>query len=138
MPNSEVADEDLLGYLDETLPVQRMAAVETALRNSEQLRQRAAMMLRRRDDGFHSVGEIWRRNRLSCPSRRQLGSYLLDALEESDKTYVDFHLQTIGCRFCVANLHDLEESINQAPEIEQRRRKFFQSSAGHLRSLQRD
>ncbi len=135
MSNSDLADEDLLGYLDESLPVERMSEVETALRKSDVLRQRAAMLLRRRDDGYHSVGEIWRRHRLSCPSRRLLGSYLLDALDGAEKDYVDFHLRTVGCRFCAANLHDLEESMNQTPQVEQRRRKFFQSSAGHLRSL---
>ena len=27
---------------------------------------------RRRDAGLHSLGEIWRRHRLSCPSRQEL------------------------------------------------------------------
>lgn len=135
MSATELSDEDILGYLDESLPVERMSTVENALRNSEAARKRAAMLLRRREDGFHSVGEIWRRHRLSCPSRRQLGSYLLDALGDEEKRYVDFHLQTVGCRFCAANLSDLEESMKQTPEVEQRRRRFFQSSAGHIKSL---
>lgn len=135
MPEIDFTDSDILGYLDESLSADRMAAIEDALRQSESLQQRAAMLLRRRDDGFHSVGEIWRRHRLSCPTRRQLGSYLLEVLDESLHKYVDFHIQTMGCRYCAANLRDLEESIEQTPAVEQRRRKFFQSSAGHLRKL---
>jgi len=135
MAIKDLSDEDLLGYLDESLPVDRMAAVETALRGSEPLRQRAALLLRRRDEGYHSVGEIWRRHRLSCPTRRQLGSYLLEALEPEQSEYITFHLQTVGCRYCAANLSDLEESMKQSDEVTQRRRKFFQSSAGHVRSL---
>ncbi|TWU06929.1 hypothetical protein CA54_53320 [Symmachiella macrocystis] len=138
MPSIDLADEDLLGYLEESLPVERMSIVESALRSSESLRQRAAMLLRRRDDGFHSVGDIWRRHRLSCPSRRQLGSFLLEALDQEEQDYIDFHLRTVGCRYCAANLRDLEESRNQTPEVEQRRRKFFQTSAGHVKSLRGD
>ncbi len=138
MPTSDLADEDILGYLEESLPADRMSVVESALRGSETLRRRAAVLLRRRDDGFHSVGDIWRRHRLSCPSRRELGSYLLDALDQAERAYVEFHLQTIGCRYCAANLRDLEESRNQTPEVEQRRRKFFQTSAGHVSSLRRE
>ena len=135
MPTSDLADEDILGYLEESLPADRMSVVDSALRASETLRR---VLLRRRDDGFHSVGDIWRRHRLSCPSRRELGSYLLDALDQAERAYVEFHLQTIGCRYCAANLRDLEESRNQTPEVEQRRRKFFQTSAGHVSSLRRE
>jgi len=135
MSQENISDNDILAYLDETLAVSRMTVVEAALRDSESLRRRAAALLRRRDDGFHSIGDIWRRHRVSCPTRRQLGSYLLDALDGPHKEYVDFHIQTTGCRYCVANLKDLEESMAQSADVEQRRRKFFQSSAGHVRKL---
>jgi hypothetical protein len=36
----------------------------------------------RRDAGVHSLGEIWRRNRVSCPTRQQLGSFLLGILSD--------------------------------------------------------
>jgi hypothetical protein len=75
MPESTFSDQQLLAYLDEMLPVEEMATVEKALRGSDSLRRKAAGLSRRRDDGLHSVGEIWRRLRLSCITRSQLGRH---------------------------------------------------------------
>ena len=62
---------------------------------------------RRRDAGMHSLGEIWRRRRLSCPSRDQLGSYLMSVLDEGEEQFIRFHIEVSGCRICAANLDDL-------------------------------
>ncbi len=132
MPELSITDPVLLAYLDEMLPVEQMTAVERELRGSESLRLRAAALARRRDQGAHSVGEIWRRLRLSCPSRDELGSFLLGTLEDGLAEYVEFHVRTVGCRFCTANLGDLEQALKGTPEAAQRRRKFFESSAGYL------
>lgn len=138
MPEPTFTDHEILAFLDELLPVEQMARVEKAMRESEILRRKAAGLARRRDQGAHTVGEIWRRLRLSCPTRHQLGSYLLGAVETDLADYLDFHIGTIGCRFCAANLKDLEEEMRRTPEVEQRRRKFFQSSAGYLTRLHGD
>jgi anti-sigma factor RsiW len=132
MSDSQFADVQLLAYLDEMLPVEEMTAVERALRSSDSLRARAAGLARRRDQGAHSVGEIWRRLRLSCPSRSQLGGFLLGTLDPAFAEYVDFHLRTVGCRYCAANLADLEQSRAAETAASSRRRKFFESSAGYL------
>ena len=126
------SDDELLAYLDELLPVQRMTSVEKALRGSESLRRHAASLARRRDQGVHSVGEIWRRLRLSCPTRSQLGSYLLGVLDADFAGYLDFHIQTVGCRICAANLRDLELAAQSKSDAQPRRRRIFQSSAGYL------
>lgn len=125
-------DHELLAWLEEQLPVDRMAAIEKALRDSEPLQRHVALLARRRDQGGHSVGEIWRRLRLSCPTRADLGSYLLETLDADHATYVAFHVQTIGCRFCLALLDDMQQSQQRTPERETRRRKIFESSAGLL------
>ena len=132
MADATFTDTELLAYLDEMLPVEEMTAVERAMRNSDALRTRAAGLVRRRDQGAHTVGEIWRRLRLSCPSRSQLGSFLLGTLEENHAKYVEFHLRTIGCRYCAANLADLQQSADASGSASARRRKFFASSAGYL------
>ncbi len=135
----EFTDAELLAYLDEGLPVERMAAIENALRTSAGLRERTAGLRMRRDEQGHSVGDIWRRGRLSCPTRHQLGSYLLGALAAELAQYFRFHLETVGCRYCAANLDDLRQSAGQAAaETAQRRQKFFQSSAGYVRKLRPD
>ena len=86
-----------------------------------------------RDRGEHSLGAIWRRFRLSCPGREQLGSYLLGVLTPEQAEYIDFHLRTIGCAFCQANLADLQARQREtAKQVDVRRRRFFNSSHGLL------
>jgi hypothetical protein len=126
---------ELEAFLDEALPVERMAAIEDALRNSESLQKQLAAINGRRDAGVHSLGEIWRRHRLSCPSREQLGSYLLGVQPRQGAEYTRFHLETIGCRYCAASIADLkaQQLAAEADIAERRRQKYFQSSAGYLR-----
>lgn len=134
MSESSPSDAELLAYLDEMLSLQQAAEIEQALRDSPALRQRASLLVKRRDQGGHTVGEIWRRERLSCLTRSQLGSYLLGTLDSRLVDYVEFHLDTIGCRFCLANLDDLRQATAGAAETQQsqRRRRYFESSAGRL------
>jgi hypothetical protein len=131
----DFSNAELEAYLDEALPIERMTAIEEALRKDAALEQRLATTNGRRDAGLHSVGEIWRRHRLSCPSREQLGSFLLGVLPADAADYVQFHLQSIECRYCAASLEDLraQQSAADAGQIQQRRQRYFQSSAGYLR-----
>lgn len=127
-------DSQLTAFLDEALPPDQMAAIEEALRTDPTLHQRLAEIRGRQDAGMHSLGAIWRRHRLSCPDRGELGQYLLGVLDPEAEKYVDFHVQRIGCRFCSANLDDLRrERSESATQVETRRRKYFQTSAGYLR-----
>ena len=114
-----------------------MAAIEEALRaGDESLAEQLTQINGRRDAGLHSLGEIWRRRRLTCPTREQLGSHLLGVLDDGLDDYVRFHLETIGCRPCVASLEDLQErqQATHANQAEQRQRRYFQSSVGRLAS----
>jgi hypothetical protein len=126
---------ELEAFLDEGLPAARMAEIEDALRaGGEELRRRLADINGRRDAGVHGLGEIWRRHRLSCPTREQLGSYLLGVLPKDHADYVKFHLEEVECRFCAANVADLHAQQSAAEaEVSIRRRRYFQSSAGYLR-----
>jgi hypothetical protein len=129
-----LTDADLEAYLDEALPADQMAAVEQALRGDSRLLARLAAINGRRDAGAHTLGEIWRRHRLTCPTRDQWGSFLLGALGEEEADYLRFHLQVVGCRACAANVEDLRRQQQEAPQATQsRRRKYFESSAGYLR-----
>jgi hypothetical protein len=98
---------DLEAYLDEALPAEEMAAIERALREDRSLARQMTTIHSRRNAGVHSLGEIWRRHRLSCPTREQLGGLLLETLPEETVDYITFHLDTVGCRYCQANLNDL-------------------------------
>lgn len=129
-----ITTADLEAYLDEVLSASEMSAVEAAIRANPELLKQLAAINGRRDAGLHSVGEIWRRHRLSCPTREQLGSYLLGVLDGEHADYIAFHLQQIACRLCQANLEDLQRQQQESGEaVQTRRTKYFQSTAGHLR-----
>ena len=77
-----IDDAILRNYLADNLPAEELARVEKALRDSAQLRARLEEVRNNREDvQLHTLGAIWHRSRLTCPSRQQLGSYLLDALD---------------------------------------------------------
>ena len=86
---------ELEAYLDEALPVEQMAEIEDALRTDDVLRERLKAANGRRDAGVHSLGGIWRRHRLSCPSRNDLGSYLLNVLSDEQADYIRFHIESV-------------------------------------------
>lgn len=131
--NQRFTDQQLQAYLDEALPTSEMSAVERRLRVEDDLRERLLQLASQREAGVHGLGEIWRRHRLSCPPRTQLGGFLLGTLEAEQQAYVEFHLQHIGCRLCAANLDDLQQQHDQQQQAtEARRRRFFQTSAGLL------
>jgi hypothetical protein len=134
MPELTISDSELEAYLEESLATEMLARIEGALRDDLRLQQRLVEVIGRRDAGVHSLGEIWRRNRASCPSRETLGSFLLGVLDDDHADYIQFHLSTIGCRYCLANLDDLRRRHDEASEsVETRHHKYFQSSAGYFR-----
>ena len=130
-----IDDADLLGFLDELLPPERSAAIEQTLRTSPELQQRAAGLLRSRDRGAHTLADIWRRHRLSCPDRDRLGAYLLGTLPEADASLIELHLEAVGCRWCRAERDSLLEARTDADRSEttQRRERLFESSIGRRR-----
>ena len=132
MSQSAWTEEQLRAFLEEQLAAETMSLIEHDLRDSETLRNRLSALVRQRAGEQHSLGEIWRRNRLSCPSREELGKSLLGVLSPQQSQYIDFHLRTIGCRICLANLQDLAEQSAATDQTHSRRQKFFESSAGYL------
>ena len=132
--NFSFSDVELEAFLDEALPSEAMAHIEAAARENGDLARRLAAIHSRRDSGSHSLGEIWRRHRLSCPTRNELGSFLLGVLPKEHAVYIQFHLEQAGCRYCQANHDDLKQQQAEATDSgRQRRHKYFQSSAGLLR-----
>jgi len=131
---AQITRAQLTAYLDDALADAETAQVEQALRESEPLRRTLRALIQERDRGEHSIGAIWRRERLSCPSRELLGNFLLQVLEADQADYIDFHIKTVSCPFCQANLADLQALQKEsAPQVQKRRQRFFESSAGLLR-----
>ncbi len=130
---SPITDQILQAYLDEALTAEQMSRIEQLLRDDPTMASKLARLVGERDAGVHSIGEIWRRHRISCPNRQQLGSYLLGAVMEDVRDYIEFHIQQIGCRYCQSNLEDLKRAQQDSQATAAtRRRKYFQSSAGYL------
>jgi RNA polymerase sigma factor (sigma-70 family) len=78
-----------------------------------------------------ALTEVWEENRFTCPKRSTIGRFLLETLEEPWKSYVDFHVNRLGCRFCRANVEDLQKA-NEA-EQQKAQKKFFESTIGFFR-----
>jgi len=137
-----ISDAVLLAFLDEALSSEKMSVLEQAIRTDAELRKRIEILVSQRDSGVHSLGDIWRRHRLSCPTREQLGSYLLGAMLEDASQYIEFHIETVGCRYCQANLEDLRIAQKQSkaaePAASQRRQRIYQSSVGRMQSFSGD
>lgn len=131
---SPITDQILQAYLDEALTADQMARIEMLLREDSTMAAKLARLVGERDAGIHTIGEIWRRHRLSCPTRQQLGSYLLNAMMPEECQYIQFHLEVVSCRFCQSNLEDLKRTQQESQtQSSHRRRKYFQSSAGYLK-----
>lgn len=128
-----IDDEILRGYLADSLSPEESARVEKALRDSSELRARLEDVRQNRGDaGLHTLGAIWRRGRLTCPSRQQLGSFLLDALDPDLASYLKFHLEVIECPFCQANLADLQSKTAQPTAATKSRHNRILRSSQHL------
>ncbi len=76
--------------------------------------------------------EVWEDHRPSCPKRSTIGGYHLGTLEPGWRDYVRFHLETLGCRFCLANLEDLKQSDDHA-HLERLRERVLQSTVGFFK-----
>lgn len=132
--SEEFSQADLEAYLDEGLPPEEMAAIEDAMRNDPDMGHKLVAIHGRRDAGVHTLGEIWRRHRLTCPSREQLTLHLDDKLAGDESKYVHFHLEEIHCRLCVASFEDIRISRQDADaELENRHQRFLDRSSTYLK-----
>jgi hypothetical protein len=75
--------------------------------------------------------DLWEYYRFSCPKRNTIGAYMLGTLEPDWQQYVDFHLNLLGCRFCRANLDDLQ-SQSQETRQEAFQARIMESTVGFL------
>jgi RNA polymerase sigma factor (sigma-70 family) len=75
--------------------------------------------------------DLWEYYRFSCPKRNTIGAYMLGTLEPDWQQYVEFHLNVLGCRFCRANLDDLQ-SQSQETQQQQFQARIMESTVGFL------
>jgi hypothetical protein len=125
-------EAELEAYIDEELDAARASELESVLRDDQSLQERLAHINARRNSGVHTLGEIWRRQRLCVPTREELGSYLLGVLSEEHANYIRFRLETLRCPITIANLRDLQNERSQKEQSKTRQQKIFKSSVGYL------
>jgi len=77
------------------------------------------------------LSDIWEFQRFSCPKRSTIGAYLLGTVDDEWHKYIDFHLNTLGCRFCIANIEDLKLQ-NAKKQDTQLQARIMESTAGFL------
>ncbi|OHB67571.1 MAG: hypothetical protein A2Y77_09920 [Planctomycetes bacterium RBG_13_62_9] len=75
--------------------------------------------------------DLWEHYRFSCPKRNTIGAYMLGTLEPDWHRYVEFHLNALGCRFCRANLDDLQ-NLSQETKQEAFQARIMESTVGFL------
>lgn len=71
----------------------------------------------------------WEVHRPSCPKRSTLRRYTLGILPPPWQDFVSFHVETLGCRYCLANLTELKS----VPTPNRRDDRLFQSTIGFLK-----
>ena len=134
---SEINRQTLRDYLNDSLPDAELIAVEKAVRDNPAVRSLLLEVREEVDLGEHSLGAIWRRERLSCPTRGELGSYLLGGCDPGLEDYIQFHLNVIGCPECQANRDDLAQRNAEPDEpVRRRRKRIVESSLDPLRKIQ--
>jgi hypothetical protein len=132
-----ITKETLRAFLADSLPDAEATEVEKRIRDDAAVRKLYAEVQDEDDRGEHSVGAIWRRAHVSCPTRDQLGGYLLMGLDDDVYDYITFHLTTVGCAYCGANLDDLKQRQAEAAGdgAKKRRKKIVHSTGGKLKDV---
>jgi hypothetical protein len=127
--NEEFSDAELEAFLDEAIDAVRAAEIEQAARQQPTLLKRLSAINRRRDQGAHSLGAIWRRFQVGVPSAETLGQYVLGILDSEHANYIRFRVETLKCPFTIALLADLQAAEDQAyaKKSRQQRDSIYQS-----------
>ncbi|MCS6975650.1 MAG: hypothetical protein NZM31_01400 [Gemmatales bacterium] len=133
-----ITEQDLIDHVEEALPPHKASVIEKAIRESEELMAILNALILARSGEEHSVGAIWERHRLSCPTRDQLSNYLVRAMSDEALTYIAFHLEDVDCPYCQAELEELKNAKQQGKKARgERARKTYHEGVALLSSQRR-
>ena len=133
--NRDIARE--VGTSEPTVTRIKAAALDALARKASRhpRMDRSLELLPAEEDLSGLIRETWQRNLFSCLKRSTLGAFALEALDEEWTDYIRFHLETVGCEVCQANLDDLESEKREP--VADLRERLFASSVGFVRMRQR-
>ncbi|MFT7620647.1 MAG: hypothetical protein ACI97A_004305 [Planctomycetota bacterium] len=83
-----------------------------------------------------SVGDLWVKERISCPHRDILLAYVNKSLTAPEMDFIDFHLETVECPYCQADATELADLMTQesSKNLEDALEKSLRRSAADLAS----
>ena len=126
LPNKQVAH---------TMGLDEKAVALIKHRNLKQIRESVAQQKLSGEPSSEEfenlLTDLWENYRFSCPKRNTIGAYMLGTLEPDWHQYVEFHLNTLGCRFCRANLDDLQSQSRETQQ-EAFQARIMESTVGFL------
>ena len=128
---ADVTREQLYAYLDDALDDAEAARIEKLIRGSAAIRTRLSQVREERDRGEHSLGAVWRRERLSCPTREQLSRLLARDPGRRPARLRRVSLANGRCPSCQANLDDLKEKQAESAAQARRRRRYLSKAPGY-------
>jgi RNA polymerase sigma factor (sigma-70 family) len=79
-----------------------------------------------------TLTQVWESLRPSCLKRSTIGAWRLGTLDADWHDYVSFHIEELGCRFCAANLRDIERAEAAAGKRDLASQRLMQSTIGFL------
>ncbi len=91
--------------------------------------------LREESEGLTiSVGDLWVKERISCPHRDILLAFVNKSLSKQEMDYIDFHLNQIACPYCQAEATELEDLMSKesAKNLEDSLERSLRRSAAVL------
>ena len=94
--------------------------------------------LREESEGLTiSVGDLWVRERISCPHRDILMAFVQKSLGQLEMDFIRFHLETVECPSCQAEVEEISDPSRADPRIERAMDEAMRRSAAMIGDLKR-
>jgi hypothetical protein len=86
-----------------------------------------------------SIADLWVHERISCPHPDIMLGYATGSLDPEQASYVDFHLNVIGCPRCQSHEAQAAEALNRRgpAQLDDARRKSLSQTATFLKDLKK-
>lgn len=104
--NPAYSREYIHAYIDGALSPEETEAFALKAQRDSELRGQIRTVQSEFDYHNHTVGSLWRRNQLTCPSDQDIVDYQrgeLAIINPEIADYVQFHLKSIRCIYCISS-----------------------------------
>ena len=111
--NPVYSREYIHAYIDGALSPEEADAFTSMAYGDSELRGKIRTVQTEFDYHNHTVGSLWRRNQLTCPSDQEIVDYQrgeLAIINPKIVDYVQFHLNSIRCIYCISTAAEWKQS----------------------------